>query len=669
MEALRGLLLDAAIGREGLKLVLAGPRGLHSATLETDYRVYLLPRQYRASSIVENAWSAGLEAWVEEWRRPPWYDSAARIVVVSHRDPRILEAFSAAAEREGAALRVNTYPGMLVEALWRAGARPGCRFARGEPPDCESVLPPPVRVARLRAYAWHGPASSVYDEILYYRVECGREGMLVKSPDEAVDRLEECRPHIVEARLEDVHGLPREPPGLRLDPERSLVTARGVLEWMRVSWLPWSMARQAPIGKILTAAEAREAYRRRYILHAGEPRKEAFRRLGELAASDMAGAARIPSPGLYWNVSQLDFTSLYPTLISKHNLSAETVARPVPCPGETCPAGHRVCARPRGIVSSVLGELVERRKRYKEQGLSEEAEALKWVLVSGFGYLGYRNSLFGSIAAYECVTSLARQALAAAEELAERLGYRVIHSIIDSIIVEPRSPRASPAGLAREIGSRVGVPVRVDAEYDWLYIPATLRRAGAVNKYYGRLRDGRIKMRGIAAVRRDTPPLIAMAQAAAIRAMARARGPQEMPEALREARRIMEQAARLIAEGRASPASLAITKRLSSTTRRTPWARASRGVSVEKVKYVMTPEGPWPVWRGPPPSVDRGYYLKLLAAAARELPPGARPDIASILAAASRPPGVSPRRLGQARGAHCTGRTLARPDRLSGGWP
>ncbi|MCE4627873.1 MAG: hypothetical protein F7C34_01815 [Desulfurococcales archaeon] len=623
---MEGLLLDAQIGREGLELVLAGPGGLHTTTLKTDYRVYLLPNRYRASSIMENAWSAGLDAWVEEWRRPPWYDSSVKIVVVSHSDPRVIRAFAAAAEREGAASKVNTYPGMLVDALWRAGARPGCIFSEGEPPDCEGALPPPVRVARLRAYAWHGPVSSVHDEALYYVVECRRDRVILRSASEAVDRLEECRPHIIEARLEDVHSLPREPPGLRLDPERSLVSARGMLEWMRVSWLPWSMAHQAPIGKILTAAEAREAFERKYLVRAEEPRREAFRPLEQLAAADMAGAARIPSPGTYWNVSQLDFTSLYPTLISKHNLSAETVARPVPCGGETCPAGHRVCSSPRGIVASVLGRLVEMRARYKRQGLLEEAEALKWVLVSGFGYLGYRNSLFGSIAAYECVTSLARQALATAEEVAERLGYRVVHSIIDSIMIEPRAPRASPREVAEEIGRRVGVPVRVDAEYDWLYIPETLRGAGAVNKYYGRLRGGRIKMRGIAAVRRDTPPLIAMAQAAAIRALASARSPRDMPEALKTAREIIMETARLVAEGRASPALLAISKRPSSTGRRTPWARASKGMNVDTVKYVMTPHGPWPVWRGPPPLTDRNYYLRLLAAAARELPPGARPQ-------------------------------------------
>ncbi len=66
-----------------------------------------------------------------------------------------------------------------------------------------------------------------------------------------------------------------------------------------------------------------------------------------------------PKPGVYFDVSVLDFASLYPSLIKVHNLSYETVN----CPHEECRSNivpdtsHWVCQRRNGVTSLVIGSL------------------------------------------------------------------------------------------------------------------------------------------------------------------------------------------------------------------------------------------------------------------------------------------------------------------------
>jgi len=52
---------------------------------------------------------------------------------------------------------------------------------------------------------------------------------------------------------------------------------------------------------------------------------EAIRNISELRASDKGGMIFQPEPGVYGKVHQIDFTSLYPSIIVKYNLSPETI--------------------------------------------------------------------------------------------------------------------------------------------------------------------------------------------------------------------------------------------------------------------------------------------------------------------------------------------------------
>ena len=59
--------------------------------------------------------------------------------------------------------------------------------------------------------------------------------------------------------------------------------------------------------------------------------------------------------------------------------------------------------------------------------------ALKWMLVTCFGYLGYKNARFGRIEAHEAVTAHGRDKLLTAKEISEAAGFTVLHGLTDCL--------------------------------------------------------------------------------------------------------------------------------------------------------------------------------------------------------------------------------------------
>jgi DNA polymerase-2 len=78
--------------------------------------------------------------------------------------------------------------------------------------------------------------------------------------------------------------------------------------------------------------------------------------------------------------------------------------------------------------------------------------------------------------------------------------------------------------LLEEIVDRTGLPIGLDGIYRWIaFLPSkTDPRVPVANRFFGIFRDGRIKMRGIEARRRDTPLFIKQAQREALETLAQA---------------------------------------------------------------------------------------------------------------------------------------------------
>jgi DNA polymerase elongation subunit (family B) len=299
----------------------------------------------------------------------------------------------------------------------------------------------------------------------------------------------------------------------------------GLVDAARLSRLSLqTVARQSP-GTCFTAMEMANALARDVHVPWKKNRPEDFRTGATLVASDRGGVILLPPVGVHDRVEEFDFASLYPHIMVRQNLSAETLeCRCCPESPKRAPGlGYRSCVRRVGLIPRTLEPLLARRLAYKAAlrapGLApEEARCLrqrvrmlKWILVTAFGYQGYRNARFGRIECHEAINAYARELLARLVADAERTGYRVVHGIVDSLWLRPLDPDTppDPEAFARRASATFDLPLGYEGRYRWIvFLPAVTHGLGVPNRYYGLYEHGEFKLRGIGGRRHDTPTML-----------------------------------------------------------------------------------------------------------------------------------------------------------------
>jgi DNA polymerase-2 len=139
----------------------------------------------------------------------------------------------------------------------------------------------------------------------------------------------------------------------------------GIVELARLAKLPVQRAARASIGTILTSMQLDLAVQRRLLIpwRKGEP--ERWKTAEVLLKVDKGGLVFQPPVGAFEDVAELDFSTMYPTIMVRHNISAETLFCRC-CDNHVVPeAGYTICERHNGLVAAMLKPLVERRSYYK----------------------------------------------------------------------------------------------------------------------------------------------------------------------------------------------------------------------------------------------------------------------------------------------------------------
>ncbi len=353
----------------------------------------------------------------------------------------------------------------------------------------------------------------------------------------------------------------------------------GLIEVSRTCRVPLHKAARASIGTIMSSLQLYTAMKSNILIPWKKTEPETFKSAWELLVADRGGFIYEPKVGIHDDVGELDFASMYPMLMYKYNISAETVLCKC-CPNSRIRVpelGYHICEKRRGIVPKVLGLILNKRLDYKRMRnevkdprlreiYDRRQDALKWILVTCFGYLGYRNARFGKVDAHIAVCALARDTLLRAAHIAEENGFEIIHGIVDSLWLKKEGASSKDfVDISRTISDQTGIPISFEGKYRWIvFLPSIANTAIPVlNRYYGVFENGKLKIRGIEARKRDTPEFIRRAQLEMIGALARAKNSKEFMERIPCAIDVVKKYASALIRRKVPLEQLLITKQLS----------------------------------------------------------------------------------------------------------
>ncbi|MBI5031210.1 MAG: hypothetical protein HZB51_11840 [Chloroflexi bacterium] len=310
----------------------------------------------------------------------------------------------------------------------------------------------------------------------------------------------------------------------------------GAVEVARLTQQPMQQVVRVSSGTGISAMQVATAYHNGYLIPYQKSEPEEFKTARDLLTSDKGGLTYQPITGLHFDVAELDFASMYPAIMARYNVSPETIHCSC-CPESRVPEiGYSICRRERGLVPETLAPLIQKRLTYKKrlkqttdvnekESYRRRASAQKWLLVTCFGYLGYKNARFGKIEAHEAVTAYGREMLLRAKDLVEERGFRVLHMLTDSLwIQKPGTSDGEYELLTHQIERTTDLPIELEAIYKWVaFLPSRVNPYASVpNRYFGAKRDAELKIRGIEARRGDTPAFIRAAQIELLEEMAQA---------------------------------------------------------------------------------------------------------------------------------------------------
>ncbi|MFH0789011.1 MAG: DNA polymerase domain-containing protein [Pseudomonadota bacterium] len=298
----------------------------------------------------------------------------------------------------------------------------------------------------------------------------------------------------------------------------------GILFLSRLTKLPLQTIARATPGTAITAMQLDRAMDNGILIPWKKGKPETFKTAWDLLVSDKGGLVFQPPIGLWEEVAEIDFVSMYPNIMVLHNISPETMLCSC-CPEPVVPeTGYNICRKRPGLIPQTLRPILALRADLKARiraghprKLFYESmqKALKWMLVTCFGYMGYKNARFGRIEAHEAITAFGRDKLLSAKECAEEDGFRVLHGLTDALwIHDPEISTEKVEALLEKIQKRTGVPISLEGIYHWIvFLPSKVHPARPVaNRYFGLFRGGTVKIRGIACCCRDTPSFVKEAQ-------------------------------------------------------------------------------------------------------------------------------------------------------------
>ena len=223
-----------------------------------------------------------------------------------------------------------------------------------------------------------------------------------------------------------------------------------------------------------------------------------------------------PTEGVHFDVTVMDFASLYPSIIKVRNLSYETVR----CPHEKCRAnaipqtGHWVCAERNGLTAVLIGSLRDLRVGYykslaRDESLPEErrrqytavSQALKVILNASYGVMGAEIFPLYFLPVAEATTAIGRHTILETIRACEDAGMEVLYGDTDSIFIKGPT-REQISSLSEKAKRDHGVDLEVDKEYRYVVL------SNRKKNYFGVTKAGNVDVKGLTGKKSHTPKFI-----------------------------------------------------------------------------------------------------------------------------------------------------------------
>ena len=368
---------------------------------------------------------------------------------------------------------------------------------------------------------------------------------------------------------------------LHIDQENSFFYKEAGLEGIfflsRLTKLPVQTLARATPGTAITSMQLDRAVRKRILIPWKKGRPETFKTAWDLLVADKGGLVFQPPIGLKERVAEIDFVSMYPSIMVRHNISPETMLCRC-CPEPVVPeAGTNICRKREGLVPQTLRPILKLRDELKHRIKTGHPkgplyksmrQALKWILVTCFGYMGYKNARFGCIEAHEAITAFGREKLLQAKECAEEQGFQVLHGLTDSLWIQAEGlDETKVEDLLIAIRERTGLDISLEGIYDWIiFLPSKVRASRPVaNRYFGLFQDGTVKIRGITCCCHDSPPFIKNAQKDLLLTLSAAKDRAHLEQQVPSVLERLEEYVLSLRDGQVPSRDLIIHRRLSQT--------------------------------------------------------------------------------------------------------
>ena len=223
-----------------------------------------------------------------------------------------------------------------------------------------------------------------------------------------------------------------------------------------------------------------------------------------------------PKEGIHFDVTVMDFASLYPSIIKVKNISYETVR----CSHDECKkntieqTNHWVCTKKNGLTSLLIGSLRDLRVNYyktmaRKDTLTDEerhlytvvSQALKVILNASYGVMGAEIFPLYFLPAAEATTATGRHIILDTINKCNDAGIEVLYGDTDSLFIKNPAPQQIKTIIDRAKNDH---NVELEVEKEYRYVVLSDRK----KNYLGVTKSGKVDVKGLTGKKSHTPPFI-----------------------------------------------------------------------------------------------------------------------------------------------------------------